>query len=111
MLFSILLVVLVFLFLFAFTFFYSSFSWGFVMYKFWAWFLIPAFAIAFPDLVVNQITYPLAVGLYLFTTFFKTQTVQVIKEEYLKNDVTVWGTIFAPWITLLIGWLIKIVLF
>ncbi|MFW6246785.1 MAG: hypothetical protein ACOC22_01220 [bacterium] len=106
MIIGVFLVILAFLAIFAFALFYSSLSWGFVLYKFWGWFLIPGFAYAFPEVVVNQITFPLAVGLFLFTSFFKNQEVQLIKKEYKDNTASAWGGILAPWITLGIAWVI-----
>lgn len=83
---------------------YSSFSWGLVLYKFWYWFLLPVF----PDL--PEITYILAVGLMLFIGLFHNQTHTVIKEEYRKQGWEVSGIFFAPWITLIIGWFLHLII-
>ena len=106
MLFGILLAAVVFVAIVGIGIVYSTFSWGFVLYKFWGWFLIPALALTFPDVTVNQISFPLAVGIFMFTTFFKNHETQVVKKEYKDETASNLGGILAPWITLFIGWLV-----
>jgi len=90
--------------------FYSSLAWGFILYKFWGWFLIPGFAMVFPEVVVNPINYPLAVGLFLFTIFFRIGNGQIMKTEVRDTNASLIGSLITPWLALLIGWLIKLVI-
>jgi len=80
-------------------FIYSSFSWGFVVYKFWGWFLLPVF----PQL--PHITFWQAVGLSFVISLFKgTQT--SIKSEYKEANSDLCKTIITPWVTLIIAYFI-----
>jgi hypothetical protein len=90
--------------------FYDSMAWGFVIYKFWTWFLIPAISMAFPEVVINQISYPIAVGLFLFTIFFRLGDRTVIKEEYKDTKTSGINGVVLPWMILGMGWLIKLVI-
>ena len=84
---------------------YGSLSWGFVVYKFWYWFLLPVFT------TILHITYWLAVGLFLFINLFNIHSHEQIKDEYLKDGKTLLiGAILAPWLTLLIGMFIKTII-
>ncbi len=80
--------------------FYAPLAWGFVLYKYWYWFLLP---IA-PEFII-EITYINAVGIWLMTTFVKHITFKDLKveeDDKYKNFIT---TLTMPWITLGIGWL------
>lgn len=84
---------------------YGSLSWGFVVYKFWNWFLIPVLAIALPDVVVMPMTYWGGVALFLFTIFFR------LNGNSYSNEDKNWGlSILTPWAILLLGWFLKILL-
>lgn len=87
---------------------YSSFSWGFVLFKFWYWFLIPVFSTA------PQIDYWQAIGLmFIISLFNKVATEVSIKDEYLKTEekTTVYTLGFlSPWITLVIGFIIHLII-
>lgn len=77
---------------------YHSMSWGYVMYKFWYWFLLPVFP-NMPHIVFWQ-----AVGLYLFTSFFKNHaTTPSIKDEFIESDNSRLMSLLYPWLTILIG--------
>ena len=78
---------------------YSSLSWGWVMFKFYTWFLLPVFV------TLPEITYSYAIGLVLFTTLLKYQHVDTIKDEYKDNN-KIFVSLAYPWITLLFGWII-----
>jgi hypothetical protein len=86
-------------------FLYGSFSWGFVFFKFWSWFVLPVFSF------LPSINFWQAVGLWVFISLFHNQQVQQVKDEYLKDSTerTVSG-IVLPWVVLLIGWVIKLVI-
>jgi hypothetical protein len=80
---------------------YSSLSWGFALYKFWYWFILPVF----PGL--PEITFWHAVGLFLFIVFFRIGDGQIIKDEYKEKTTGVIMSIITPWVTLLIGYMLK----
>lgn len=75
---------------------YSAFSWGFVFYKFYYWFLLTVFT------TLPHINYYEAVGLMLFVGLFKNH---FSKEN--KEDEVNWGLFLCyPWISLILGWFI-----
>lgn len=78
---------------------YSTFSWGFVLYKLYYWFLNPVF-------VLPQITYYNAIGIYLFISLFKTQFPQ-IKSEFKENEWIMW---IMPWLILGMAWFINMLI-
>lgn len=87
---------------------YSSFSWGFVLFKFWYWFLIPVFSTA------PQIDYWQGVGLMFLIGLFKSHKAKVdIKDEFIKEEerlnVRV-ANFLSPWIVLLIGFIIHLII-
>jgi hypothetical protein len=83
---------------------YSAIAWGVVLYKFWSWFLIPV--LAFYDVNIGQLPFWLGIGLLFFLTFFKGKSYE--KNEHSTID---WVMLFlAPWISLVMGWFIHIVI-
>ena len=80
---------------------YSSFSWGFALYKFWYWFILPVFP------MLPEITFWHAVGLFLFIGFFRIGDGQVIKDEYKEKTTGTIMSIILPWVTLLMGYILK----
>jgi hypothetical protein len=83
---------------------YGSLSWGLVMYKFWYWFILPVF----PSL--PQITFVQAVGLMFFIGLFKGVETQVLKKEYKDETTASIAAIVAPWLTLIVGYLVWVVI-
>lgn len=86
---------------------YTSFSWGFVLFKFWYWFLLPVFT------TIPQIDFYQAVGLMFIINLFNRYSAKVsIKDEYLKdNKGTVYTIAFiGPWLVLLVGYCIKLLI-
>lgn len=79
---------------------YGTLSWGLVMYKFWYWFLLPVFP------ALPQITYVHAIGLIMFIQLFHTVQTQVIKKEYKEETTGSILAVIAPWVTLLLGWIV-----
>lgn len=76
---------------------YSSVSWGFVLMKFWVWFVLPVFPLL-PVLPFWQ-----AVGLmFVFGLFGKNVS------HPKETDTTAQWTalLLEPWLTLFGGWLI-----
>jgi hypothetical protein len=63
---------------------YNSFSWGFVLYKFYYWFLLPVFT-SLPLIDFYQ-----AVGLMLFISLFKVHitNIKTEKEGKTKNIIS-----------------------
>jgi hypothetical protein len=78
---------------------YSIFSWGFVCYKFWGWFITPVFTQA------PAITYMQAVGLIFFINLFKEHSSSGSKKEESSEDKysKLAGWMLAPWILLLLA--------
>jgi hypothetical protein len=60
--------------------------------------------------VLPHIVFLQAVALMMFINLFKTQPAQLIKKEYTEVTAANIGILIAPWITLLIGWLVKILI-
>ncbi len=80
---------------------YGSFSWGFVLYKFWYWFILPVFP------TLPEITFWHAMGLFLFIGFFRIGDGQVIKDKYKDGAGTIFGNLLSPWVLLLVGHIIN----
>ena len=80
---------------------YSAVSWGWVLFKYWGWFVLPVF----PEL--PAINFVQAMGLMLVIGLFKNVSDGNIKDEY-KDSSKTWGVIiFAPWLTLVFAWIVK----
>lgn len=99
-----LIIALVGIVLFALAFFYGAFAWGYVMFKFWAWFVLPVFT-NLPNLTIIQ-----CVGLMMFISLFKALPAQIIKEEYVDETTASIFQIITPIIFLIVGWLVKIII-
>ena len=78
---------------------YSSLSWGFVMFKFYGWFLLPIF------INLPEITYTQAVGLALFSTLLHSHYSDSIKDDYISKTKQ-WASFITPWLVLLMGYII-----
>ena len=76
---------------------YSTFSWGFVLYKFWAWFLIPIF----PNL--PQLTIMEAIGLMFMIGLFHARNYTSIKKEFKEKTTEYASMVLSPWIALIIA--------
>ena len=79
---------------------YESFSWGFVCFKFWGWFVLPVFT------TLPHITFWQAIGLMFFISLFKALNYNSYNhskdKEFEKVKLT--SSLIAPWITLLVGY-------
>ena len=84
---------------------YDAASWGLVMYMFWDWFLLPVFP------TLPTITFINAVGLMFLINLFKKTDTQILKKEYKDETAVGVAVIFAPWITLLSGWIVWSVIY
>ena len=84
---------------------YSSFSWGFVLFKFWHWFMMPVF------FTLPSISFYQAVGILLFIGVFKSKVPEVpLKDEFTDskkkiNNIVI--QLLAPWMVLIMGILMK----
>lgn len=76
---------------------YNSFSWGFVLFKFWGWFIVPVFT------TLPLITFWQAVGLMFVVALFHGK--HLTPKEYDKTNAAV-TVLLGPWLTLFVGWLI-----
>lgn len=81
---------------------YNTFAWGFVLFKFWSWFVLPVFTTA-PHITLAQ-----AMGLMLVISLFHKNS--YMKSSYnnipVKTDIK-WGSwVLSPWLTFFFGWVI-----
>lgn len=83
---------------------YESFSFGFLLYKFWYWFIIPSF----PQ--VPHITFYHAVGLVLVIGLFKTHdySTREINGNEIKVKPDYIQLLIAPWVILIVGWFVHL---
>ena len=84
--------------------FYNVLSWGFVVSKFYLWFIISMYPTA-PHFTIIQF---IGVMFFLSSIMPKHHT-KPIKKEYLDEKNEWIGLVLAPWITLLCGWLITLI--
>jgi hypothetical protein len=80
---------------------YDALAWGLVLYKFWAWFVLPVF-VALPVLTFVQ-----ALGLMFVVGLFKSNYAgEGLADKYKKSKYqSTVLTLINPWFTLLFGWL------
>lgn len=76
---------------------YTSFSWGFVAYKFYGWFILPTF----PELPMFTITQ--FVGFVLFVSVMTHKEKPSLKKELIDESGMILNVIFTPWIVFLMG--------
>jgi formate hydrogenlyase subunit 3/multisubunit Na+/H+ antiporter MnhD subunit len=57
-----------------------------------------------------HITFAMAMGLSLVISLFKTTNVNDIKKEY-KEENTKYVLLLTPWLLLLLGWIIKLIIY
>lgn len=84
---------------------YSALSWGYVVSILATWFIIPIF----PEL--HELTWVQYAGVILFVRALTYIRPTSIKEKYKKKHSDLTSTLLAPWLTLLIGSIIKSILF
>lgn len=84
---------------------YSSLSWGYVAYKMWSWFILPVFTQA------PTITFWQAVGIMFFIGLFHNHTTADVyisdKWEYKDKNSAMVNALIAPWVTILVAYMIK----
>lgn len=76
---------------------YSSLSWGFVLFKFWSWFVLPVFG------MLPEITWWQAVGLMFVIQLFQARPAVAKETDNTSNFVNV---LLTPWLLLVIAWVI-----
>lgn len=82
---------------------YTDLCWGFVCFKFWYWFLLPVFP------ALPRVDFWQCVGLYLFISLFHNHIQVSIKKEY-KDESAAWMVFVMPWLVLLFGWILKLII-
>jgi len=91
--------------LLALAFVWSVFSWGYVCWKFWYWFVLPVFP------ALPHITWLQAAGLIFFISLFKVSPSQLMKEDYVVKNGAGWMNAGLPIVTFIVGWLAYVLFF
>lgn len=88
-------------------FLYTSFAWGYVLFKFYYWFMIPIFGNSLPAINATE-----AIGIMIFMGLFKNHNIPSLKEDLYEQSfgTRLLQSIVNPWITLGIAYFIKSVL-
>jgi hypothetical protein len=84
---------------------YHVFSWGFVGYNFYNWFILSQIEGA-PALSMLQIS-----GVYLFLAAITHRDREVFVDEVKDTTTTAIHSIINPWMMLVFGWLVEFFLF
>lgn len=79
---------------------WGAFAWGFVLYKFWQWFVLPVFT-TLPHISISQ-----AVGLMMVVQLFDKNIPQVFDDEFLNSDKKNVFDIISPVIAFVFGWIV-----
>lgn len=79
---------------------YGAFSWGFVLYKFWQWFLLPVF----PTLL--HISISQGVGLMIVVELFDKNLPQILNEDLVNINKKYIYDFIAPIIAFIFGWFV-----
>lgn len=84
-------------------FIYNIFSWGFVFYKFYNWFILPVFT------NLPQITFISAVGISIFTSMLnRNNQIKIDKTEEIEYTKA-FLSIALPFLVLGLGWLTYVI--
>jgi len=78
-------------------FIYNTLLWGWVLYNFWNWFVLPVFT------TLPEVTFIQALGLMFVIGLFKSGSLEKPKEENLNYSTAF--LFLSPWITFVFGWL------
>ena len=79
---------------------YIAFAWGFILYEYYYWFLLPVFT------TLPLITYYQAVGLACFINLFKNQHYLQFKQEF-RDDSLIGGMLFlTPFLVITFGYIV-----
>lgn len=79
---------------------YGAFAWGYVLYKFWQWFLLPVFP-TLPHISISQ-----AVGLMIVVQLFDKNIPQVLNGELVNSDGKNIYDVISPIISFVFGWFV-----
>ena len=82
--------------------FYSTFSWGYVSYMFYGWFIHPIFP-TLPDFTYIQFA-----GFLLFLHVLLPKHTHVVKQEYRDQENEWIVILLTPWLSLFFGWLFRV---
>ncbi len=82
---------------------YIILAYSVVLYLFWGWFVLTVFE-GLPELTLGM-----SVGLIMISNVFKSRGSVVIKEE-LKDKDKVNGLLVLPWMLLLVGYILHLVI-
>lgn len=84
--------------------FYSSFSWGYVLFLYRDWFIAPAFP-TFPILSYTQ-----CVGLMFVLALFRNHALNkyLYKDVEVKAEPNLWMFFLGPWVTLALANIIHV---
>lgn len=84
---------------------YNAFAWGYVASIFYKWFVLPSFP-NFP-----HFGYVEFIGFLMFISVMTHKHSTPIKDEYKDKNTEYFALFLGPWLTLFLGWLVKIVFF
>lgn len=86
--------------------FYGTLAYGFVLYKFWYWFILPIF------ITLPHINYFQSVGIFLFLFAVGHSGGLVynkeFKKKYVDEELALFIKLSTPWLILLIGYIIHL---
>ena len=86
-------------------FIYGALSWGYVLLKFWSWFVLPVF----PNM--PHISFAQAVGLVFVFALITHKDADYIKYEFKESITTqVVDSMAAPWLMLICAWFLTLFL-
>lgn len=90
---------------------YGAISWGVVCYNMWNWFMVGHFAL-------SPITFVQALAINAVIALFATRCYVPKKDDFGNGEVMnwkdtltdprIWYFVFAPWVTLLFAWILKL---
>ena len=84
---------------------YHVFSYGYVTYIFYGWFVLPMIP-QLPHFTVLQF-----VGFILFLSVLRPESETHLKDEF-KDQMTMWlSLIINPWLMLFLGWIVHSIWF
>ena len=79
---------------------YLSIAWGFVVYRFWYWFILPVFNI------LPNINFKQAVGISIVLNLFKNYNTLTIKNKDKDYDTYIALLLIIPIIIITFGWIV-----
>ncbi len=88
---------------------YSVATWAYVIVKTWSWFIVTAFGMA-PITFVQGVAISIDLGVIAARSYSITDaSLDTTSETYKKNmGYKIVGALIAPWIVLVIVWIVKL---